>query len=346
MPRKKKGVQISLPVLIVGILLLTFLFAPNILTDAASSAGDFVASLLGKKAGGPVTGEYYGSCSFVINENDYLAGASASPTNGAYTLFHEEPKSGSAGESITASGTTTDIWVVDEGYVWFEIYGGDDFYLVEDAFKSANSHRISTTYWTDWDGDGSDDFICKVYVGDVGVIGQGLTPTCTITLPLLDLDKSGLVSDNPTNQTSVGTTEVVKQITWKFSGITAEDGVFLTRLFFATNDTREGEDVRCEELTLSGGWVSSSGCKTYWASPIDHDDNTYTAWYIKPSDYLEYHQGERIWRDTNEADTLYISLNVRCTLETSDVAQIIVYAYFVDSTGATVSVSREVTLTA
>jgi hypothetical protein len=299
---------------------------------------DVIDAVSGFFTGGGVVGgqEYYGNVQFIINRNDHLAGGAVTPTSDAYSLFHAEPYEGLSAIAITASGTTTEVTRNDAGYIWMTLYGGTDFYIVEDAFLNGNP-RVKSSYWKDYDNDGDDDFVIKVYVGDVGVIGSAQTPTCTLSLPLLDEDVASYSDDSPADITGIDETEVVQAVTWKLSGITAEDGAFLTRLYFATNATRGGDDIRFEELSLSGGWVSSSGAKTYWGSPVKEENGNYEAWYINPADYLEYHQGERVWRATNDADTLYVTVNVRCTLNTNEQYEVTLYADFLDPDGSSIT---------
>jgi hypothetical protein len=290
--------------------------------------------------------QYYGNVQFIINRVDHLAGGAVTPTSDAYSLFHQEPYQGLGAIAITPAGTTTEVNREDQGYVWMSLNSGDDFYLIEDAFLAANS-RIKQHYWKDYDNDGEEEYIIKMYVGDIAQIGTAQTPTATLSLPLLDEDVASYSDDNPSDIASIGTSEVVQTVTWKLSGITAEDGAFLTRLYFATNSTRGGDDVRLEEVTLSGGWVTSSGAQTYYASPVKEENGDYEAWYINPQDYLEYNQGQRIWRDTNEADTLYIDINVRCTFESGDAVLLDIYADFLDPDGSSVTqVNDQVMLSA
>jgi hypothetical protein len=99
--------------------------------------------------------------------------------------------------------------------------------------------------------------------------------------------------------------------------MTAEDGYYLGRLYIATNSTRGGDDVRCAELTLSGGWTI--GGQTTWGGPVSESNGDYEAWYyLGGADYTEAHNAIPMWRGTNAADALYITLNVKSYFETND----------------------------
>lgn len=334
--KKTKIFGMTLPVFILLLLAISFVIP----SPSGQTYGmDLVNTITGLTPGaGIVPGgqAYYGNVQFIINRHDHLAGGAVTPTSDLYELFHSDPAQGVGGIAITPAGTTTEIMKGDNGVVWMALYGGTDFYLVEDYFVSSNP-RIKESYWKDYDVDGDEDFIIKLDVSDVGVIGAAQTPTCTLSLPLLDEDVAGLTSDSPADISSIGTSEVVQTVTWKLSAITAEDGAFLTRLYFVTNCTRGGDDLRFEELSLSGGWTASSGCRTYWGSPVKEENGDYEVWYINPVDYLEYNQGERVWRDTNEADTLYVSVNVRCTFEANEDHLIDIYADFLDPDGSSIT---------
>lgn len=340
MSRKKdKGLNIPLWLIVV---LVIVIFTPigGALKNVVTGETNLWDLIWGK--GEEEVEYYYGSCSFKINQQDYLAGGAASPTGAKYLLFHTKPVKGATFSSITAGGTTTDIRKADKGYVWYTIYGGSDFFIVEEAFIAGNS-RIVDDYWEDYDEDGDDDFIIKVYVGDVGERGQGLTPVCALDLPLLQLDLT-LTNDNPDDQTGLEETEKVVQIEWELSGITEEYGCYLTELYFVTNDTRKGNDVKLEEVTLSGGWVRTSGAPTEFDVPCKEENGDYEAWYYKADDNREYNQGIRMWRDTGEPDTLHVTLNVRITFEENDAIGIHLYATFIGPDGTDAQVDDEVGL--
>jgi hypothetical protein len=286
---------------------------------------------------------YYGSAQFKIVQGDFFTGASVSPTNAKYVLYHSKPGVGVTGTSISASGTTTELLKSDKGYVWMEIYGGDDYYLMEDEFLAGNG-RVAESYWDDYDGDGKDEFVVKLWVGDIGERGQGLTPVVSLSLPLLDEDTASWSDDDPSDQSGIGTGETTVTITWKLSGITAEDGAVFGRLYFATNSTRGGDDVRFEEMSLSGGWTIKG--QTSWGAPVYEENGNYEAWYIRTDDYLEPHNGIAVYRSTNAADALYVTVSVRCTFETGDVVSVTLYADVIGPDGDVTTVSDAVNLSA
>jgi hypothetical protein len=334
--KAKVGGVPLLYILILGLLIMPGSWIPGS-TSTQRVYEDLLDMFTGATAvpAGP-SGVYYGNIQFIINRNDYLASGAVTPTSDSYTLYHMQPYQGASGIAITASGTTTEVPPEDNGIVYMVLYGGTDFYIVEDAFLQANK-RVIDSYWSDFDNDGDDDFVCKLDVSKVGTPEQQQTPTFTLSLPLLDEDVASFSDDNPSDQTGIGETEVVKPITWKVSGITSNDGAFLTRLYFATNDTRGGDDVRFEECTLSGGWVDGTGSVSYFGSPVKEENGNYEAWYLNPPDYLEYHNGIRLWVDSNDADALYITVNVRCTFETNDTVAVTLYADFLDPDGSSVT---------
>jgi len=284
---------------------------------------------------------YYGPVQFKINQGDYFTGTAASPTSAVYTLYHSRPGIGIPGTAITASGTTTEVYKADQGVVYMAIYGGTDFYPVTDQFIAANP-RIISSYWEDFDNDGTDEFVVKLDVADVGQRGQGLTPVCALSYPLIDQDTSGLTSSSPADISSVGTSENVQTITWTLSGMTAQDGAVLARLYFVTNCTRGGDDVRLENVAITGGWTVVGW--TDMAVPKREDNGDYEAWYYDTSDYTEVHNALLVYRGTNAADTLYITLSIRCTFESAEDHLIDLYAEFLDPAGAVVQVNDQVKL--
>jgi hypothetical protein len=288
---------------------------------------------------GPQPGEeiYYGACDFRFIYTDYFAGtdATGSSTNEAASLFHTKPGSGVAGTAISVHATTStsaEILEGDDGYVWFYFYGGDDYYFLDDVFVNSNE-RVVEHQWSDYDNDGTDEFIFKAWVGDVGKRGQGLTPVCVFAAVGVDEDDGTISDDNPADITGVGEVSgTVTAITWKFSGIAAEDAYYIGRLYVATNDTRGGDDVRCAELTLSGGWTI--GGQTSWGAPVSEANGDYEAWYFTGGDdYTEPHNAIPVWRGTNAADAMYLTLNVKTYYETSDEVEFTIYIDFVQPDG-------------
>jgi hypothetical protein len=286
---------------------------------------------------GPSPGEeiYYGACTFKITMTDYFTGSdsTSAATNEAAALYHSKPGIGAAGASVTpgTTGATHEILESDKGYIWMYFYAGDDVYFVDDLFNAANS-RVSESEWIDFDSDGTDEFIFKAWVGDVGERGQGLTPVVSFAASTVDEDDGSIADDNPADITGIGETSgTVTAITWKISGCTAEDGYYLARMYVATNDTRGGDDVRMAELTISGGWTI--GGQTSWGAPISESNGNYEAWYWAPADYTEPHNAIPMWRGTNAADSLYITLNVKSYFETNDRVQFTIYLDWVQPDG-------------
>jgi hypothetical protein len=279
---------------------------------------------------------YYGACTFKITMTDYFAGTdfTGSATNEAAALYHSKPGIGAAGASVTpgTTGNTHEILESDQGYIWFYFYAGDDAYFMDHLFVGDNS-RVTEAEWNDFDDDGTDEYIFKAWVGDVGVRGQGLTPVVSFAAAVIDEDDGSIADDNPSDITGVGETSgTVTAITWKISGMTAEDGYFLGRLYIATNATRGGDDVRCAELTLSGGWTIIG--QTSWGAPVSESNGNYEAWYwLGGADYTEAHNAIKLYRGTNAADSLYVTLNVESYYETNDEVEFTLYLDFVQPDG-------------
>lgn len=286
---------------------------------------------------------FYGNLDISVNEMDMLAGASCSPSNAAYNYHKNKPGKLTVGESVTTSGSTHRVDQRQSGKFWLEIYGGDDYYVPIEYFKASNP-MVMSAMWEDYDEDGTDELLAQFDVSKISEPDPNTNPDLVVVMPEIDIDKTGWTDDDPSDISSIGTSESVQTVTHKFTGITAEDGAYIVELYYTTNATTEGDDIEFEELTLSGGWVQSSGAKTYWDQPIDTENQDYRAYYIYPSDRKEYHNGIRVWRDTNEADTLYISANIRCTLDSSDVITVTLNLEALDPTGASSSYTDSVTL--
>lgn len=286
---------------------------------------------------------FWGALTVSINQQDLLAKASASPTSASYILYQEYPVQGSTGTVITASGTTVDIKKESKGIIYMMIFGGTDFYIFEQEFTQ-NAEVLSIEK-RDYDKDGDLDFIAKLDISDVAPPNPGYQPTYALNLPLLDLDVTGLTSSSPADQTALGETEVVVNVEWTISGLTAQDGAVLTELKFTTNSTDENDKVALEELYLGGQWTvrgvgedfADGGRTTY---------GDYAEWYVEADEINDYLSdgAVMVYRETNKADSLDVSLNVRCTFSTNNQVVITMSATFVNPSGAKTTVTDAVTL--
>lgn len=281
--------------------------------------------------------------SLIVSQNDWQAGGSATPTTPVYTYFYSKPSADDTGEAITVAAEDVSVKASNGGILWIDCYGGTDFYLVESAFKNANP-EVEQVVTEDWDGDGKLDFLAKLDLSQFLRGEQSFKPTFTLSMPLLDVDVAGLTSTNPANQGSIGTSETVVTIDWDLSAITAEDGAEITELYIVTNTTRQGEDLRLEEMYFTGQWTVL-GQKS-WSNPVLTTYGDYSGYYIKAGDNNDPLDpgGIIVFRDTNKADKLSISVNIRVTGESSEVYLIDLYVTFVTPAGVTSEVNDQVQL--
>jgi hypothetical protein len=298
----------------------------------------------------PVSEIYSGNIKWVIDETDFLATGSHTSTNEIFYLFNSEPMDESdagGGNQLTTSGEVVDLPAENKGWAWIGVHNGDDEYMIaqwlESTFKGLNS-RCKEIKWRDITGDDKDEMICKFWVGDIKV-GSSQDPVVTIQFPWIDEDVSGITEDSPSDQSSIGTgSGTTVTITWLFSGLAEEDGYVIGKLYFVTNDTREGNDVRLKNLELSGG-VDVYG-KTSWSVPESTSAGDYEAYYFNPKDYTDPMDGILVYRDTDAPDQLYVTLTIDCYFEASDCVTVDVYMETVGGDGATTQVTDSVSLVA
>lgn len=293
--------------------------------------------------GAPSGDNFIGGVAFAIDETDWLAHGAATPTSPVFSLFYDLPTSKTAvGKSIATGGST--ISVDGSGYVWIDLYGGTDFYLVESAIRAGNPNKITSVVYNDWDQDGSLDMLVKCDVSDVGVTGQGVAPTYDINLPLLDVDVTGLTSDNPADQTAIGEVEVVVQVEHKLSACTAADGFVISEIKYVTNSTNEGDQLVFEELDVSGQWTLTG--PNYFQTPIDQENGNYQVWYIQADDKQDPLDpgAAMVYRETNKGDSLTLSANVRVTFATNDVYSVALTVTIVDPAGVKSTITDTVLL--
>jgi hypothetical protein len=332
-------------VVLVSIVLLPGVWIAG-LYSAQQAASDLISS---SSIGGTPTGGFYkGNVNFIVNQQDYLAGTAASPTSPTYRLYSAQPAQAAGGEALTVSGTIREIGAAEQGYVWIACYGGTDFYIAANELRTMNP-RVKEGYWADLDQDHTPEYVVKIDLRDIGVTGQAQNPTYTLKVPLIKADTS-LTDDSPAAVTSIGTSEVVKTVTWKVSGGTSKYGTFFSRIYVTLNCTEASGLVKAESMTLSGGMVVSSGAKTYWSEPITVIEGSTSYWYYLPQgsgNYKDYFNGVRVWEATNEADALYISINFRCSLGSgNNVVATLYYETVSSNAGALASVNDSVNLSA
>ena len=285
---------------------------------------------------------YYGNLKITIAESNWFDGGSETTSNAVYTFWHGSTGyKGVTGTSISASGTTVEVTKDDQGWIYMRLHAGDSHFIAWWVLQDANP-RIKDVWWEDIDEDGDNDLMVKIWVGDIGERGQASTPVLALNLPLIDEDVTGLTDDDPSDISSIGTSEVVKQITWKISGCSEKAGFAIARIYFVTNSSTGGDDVKFEELTLSGLGIEKS-----WDNPEEEQDNNYYAYYYKPADYKEVSNAIMAYRGISKADALYVTVNVRCTFESGDAVQVTLKMDILDTDGAVATtISDSVVLSA
>jgi hypothetical protein len=281
--------------------------------------------------------------SLVVSQSDWQAGGSATPTTPVYTLYHGRPGKDSSGNSLTVAGEDIQVKASENGRVWIDCYGGTDFYLVEDALRDANP-EIKNVVKEDFDGDGKLDFLAELDLSGFLIGSQEFKPSYTLSMPLLDVDITGVTSSNPADQSSIGTSETVVTIKHTISAVTAEDGLVISELYYTTNSTREGDDLRFEELYITGQWTVDG--PTAIASPVHKTYGDYSGYYIYADESNEPLDDKAMmaYRDTGRADDMTVSVNIRVTGETSEVYVVTLYITLVQPDGTVTEVSDAVTL--
>lgn len=262
---------------------------------------------------------FYGTFEININEQDTLSKTSASPTSASYVAFNEEPTETSSGTVIDSGGTDFTLFKENKGIVWVAIDAGTDYY--EHIERITNSPQVLSHQIRDYDNSGNLDLIVELDVSGIAPPNPDYKPEYTFQLPLVDEDNS-LSIDSPSDQTGIGETEVVKNIEWTVSGFTEEDGCFIGEIKFTTNSTEEGDDVEIEEVYI-GGQVTYLGKKTF-LNGLRNSYGDYVEWYVEADDKGDHLSDGAVlaYREKNRADTLTISVNVRCTFETNDTVAI------------------------
>ena len=272
---------------------------------------------------------------FEIDQSDWQAGGTATPTTPVYSYFYEEPSDGDTGVGITVAGEDLTIKASNDGIVWLDVYGGTDFYLVDSIIRGSNPEVVETKI-VDWDGDDTLDFLVKLDLSRFLKSVHQYKPTYVMELPLLDVDVAGLDDNDPANIESIGTAQVTVTMVWTISGVTAEDGYAISELWVVTNDTAKGVDVTLKTMTLSGGHTIVGHPGGITLQP-EHTTigATYAVYYIRPSDADEPLNDDAliIFRDTNMGDTMYFSLNVQCNFEATDDISLILYYTLVSPDG-------------
>ena len=306
---------------------------------------------IGDLWGAPSDENFVGGVAWAIDEADWQANIAAVPTTPAFSLYFTMPSGVSVGKPIAVGGST--ISVDGSGFVWIDMYGGTDFYLIPDyaVLKSVNP-RARDLVISDYDNDGSLDYMVKFDVGDIGVTGQGINPTMDITLPLLDQDTGGLAISAPADQTGLGEAEVVATITHTLSGLAADDGYMISEIWYTTNATTEGDRVAFEELSFSGGVTAKKITGAAMSdiskinSPIKEENGNYNAWYIladEDNDPLSK-GGLFVYRATDETDDLALKINVRCTFATNNKVSITAHVRYVTPAGVKADLTDTISL--
>jgi len=336
MGRKKGGFKLK-PIYIITILLIAawYMGYLNPLIDAFTG---------GAGAGIIVTPEtFVGTVTLKVNEVNKYGDAAETLTSSSFAAYGAAGGPGVGGVSISASGTDFEVENDDDGLIYMKVYQGTAHYTVTDELLSRND-RVEDLWWEDLDADGLDDLLIKVNLNGLQSGTIGVKPAWTLILPVIDEDVTTPADDNPADQTAIGTTEVVVQVTWDVSGVSEKAGFVVSNLYFTTsNGTRQGVDVKFEECTIVGPTVSVS-----IPSPVKIQDGgtagDLTVWYIHNLDNNDYAKGIMHMRPDNTADKLSITVNIRCTFEDGDAETLQLELEYVQAEGTTATLQDAVYL--
>ncbi|MFW6109385.1 MAG: hypothetical protein ACOC6N_02945, partial [archaeon] len=285
---------------------------------------------------------YAGNLAIKTSETDYLEGGSHSSSNEKIMFYTVEPRSMGDGISMSDTSATVELSRSSEGWAWISIHNGDDEYLttpwMESEFKNQNP-RVREIYYKDLDNDDKKEMIGKVWFGDI-VVSSGQDPSWTLQVSWIDEDVS-LTLSSPSDVTGVGEVSGTKDsITWEITDFTAGDGAVFGKIYVATNDTREGEDIRLEGLDLFGD-ITVKG-KNSWSTPAWTSSGDYEGYYFSPTEYTDPFNGILVYRETGATDKLYASLSFKAYLETNNVVTVTLYIELVGGDGSTTQLSDTV----
>jgi len=315
--------------------------------NAVQDAADFIA---GEDMPDGVDGEnFIGGITMSLDEVDRWDNAAASPTSPLFNIYDSSPIIGAFGKPLAAGGDT--LAVTGSGYMWIDVYGGTDYYLLPDYnMMKANNPRLTQMVINDWDVDGKLDYLVQFDVSDVGVTGQGIAPQLDMYLPLLKTDISTPAFDNPDDQTSIGSSETVIELIHTLSGVSEHEGYYISELWYTTNSTYEGDDVEFESISFGGGYdvYKVSGTSlieiTNVNEPVKKENGDYGAWYVEAVDDNDplARGGLLVVRPTDAADTFTLTVKIRCTL-TADVT-VTAHMKYVSPAGAKLAITDAVDL--
>jgi hypothetical protein len=271
---------------------------------------------------------------FEIDQSDWKAGGTVTPGSPVYSYFYDEPTEGDTGIGITVAGEDITIIADNDGMIWIDAYGGTDFYLIQSVLRGLPNVKMVKV--NDWDNDDDLDCLIKLDLSRFLKEQHEYKPTYVMELPLLDIDVAGLDDDDPADQRTLGTGGGTVEVTWKYTGVDAQDGYVISELWVLTNDTVKGNDVTLKSMTVSGSHTVIGGTKTY--SP-DHDSigGAYASYYIRTADSGEALDPAnlQIYRATNAGDAIYFTLQVQHSLESADNVTIAIYFTLVTPDGTT-----------
>ena len=285
---------------------------------------------------------YRGNLAVKTSENDFVSGGAHTSSNAKIYWYSTEPTSESDGIVISSTAKTVEVM---DGWGWVSVHNEDDGYLIapwlESEFRNQNP-RIKEIYYKDLDSDDKKELVAKVWFGDLKVGAED--PEWTFNINWIDEDVT-LSDDNPSDITGQGTTSgTAFTITWKLSGLTAGDGCVFGKIYFATNDTREGNDIRLEDLRLYGDWTIKG--KTSWSTPVSVSSGNYEAIYFSPIEYTDPFNGILCYRKPQASDALYVSLQGKTYLEAGNNITVDLFIEIIGGDGATTQLNDQVMISA
>jgi len=294
----------------------------------------------------PTQEPFAGNIDIKTSETDFLGGAAHTSSNAILKFYTVEPvDSDAAGVVISSTAKSIYLPEKNKGKAWVSIHNEDDGYLIakwmESIFKQNNPEIVEVMY-RDLNNDNKKEMVARLDFSDI-LVSSGQDPEWTFIINWIDEDVASWSDDDPADQTGLGETSGTDfTITWKLSGITAEDGAVIGKLYFVTNDTREGNDIRLEDVKLYGGHTIMG--KSSWANPVAISNGDYEAYYYAPTEYTDPFEGILVYRKTDASDSLFVDLSGKLYLETNNKITVDLYMELVGGDGTTTQVNDQVLL--
>jgi len=237
---------------------------------------------------------------------------------------------------LGSGDVTLELTDEDNGYIYAlpAVIAGQDYYI-DHAVTQAKNGRVRGVTYQDITNDQQEDFVFKIWIGDVPIPTSATNPQYTF-YPYMRAYQLP-TANNPANLSSIGTSAVSKFLNWEINFTNTKKSFMVTKVVFEYNST-DITKLDLDNVNIPGlGFIS--GTQFTYAKLASSTEYTYTIG-------SDLSNGLWVNYGTNQNNQFDFTTKITCHFSTSEVYLATITIYGLTVTESLTSVSNEIKLSA